>query len=485
MKSTIPIPTERKPVVAGKFYPASSGELRNEIDTLTQSAKKLIQNKVKKDDEILAVISPHAGYVFSGSVASSAFSVLKNRKNIKRVFLIGSSHYAWFDGVSVYFDGFYSTPLGKIEVDSELASKILEQSALFTFRLEAHAHEHSLEVQLPFLQYFLENDFKIIPILIGGHSPEIPKKLAKILKPYLGGENLFVISSDLSHYPSYNDAVKVDKYTVEALCTNDPENFLQQLKDNERRKYENLSTSMCGWTSALTLLYMTEGLNGVNYMPILYQNSGETPIYGDKSRVVGYQSIVVSQKRKPTETKDLLSEEDKQLLLSLARNSIKEKIIGTEDDEPTLARIPDKYKKPQGVFVSIYVDKELRGCIGRIESDEPLYKTIEQTAVSAATHDTRFMPVRPEELEKMEIEISILTPLKKIDSIDEIIPGKHGILIRKDFRSGTFLPQVATRTGWNSLEMVEECSKRKAGLGADGWKNAELYTYEAIIISEK
>ena len=485
VKSAIPIPKDRKAVVAGRFYPDTPEELRNEIENLLFSASKLSLNKIDETNKILAIISPHAGYVFSGTVAASGFSILKNNKNIKRVFLLGSSHYAWYEGVSIYFKGYYSTPLGKIEIDSDITSKIFEKSALFNFRLEAHAHEHSLEVQLPFLQYFLGNNFKIIPILIGGHSTEIPRKLANILKPYLGGENLFVISSDLSHYPKYNDAVKVDKNTVEALCSNNTGNFLRQLKENEHKMYENLSTSMCGWTSALTLLYMTEKQKGINFSPVLYQNSGEIPIYGDKSRVVGYQSVLVSQKQETNEMPDHLSDEDKQLLLTLAHNSISKKVRGKEEDEPTLVPIPDKYKTPQGAFVSIYIDNELRGCIGRIESDLPLYKTIEQTAISAATHDTRFIPVKPDELKKMKVEISILTPLKKIDSIDEIIPGKHGILIRKDFRSGTFLPQVATRTGWNAQEMVEECSKHKAGLGSDGWKDADIFTYEAVIISDK
>ncbi len=481
----MPIPAERKPVVAGRFYPSSSKELNKEIDNLTHSALKLYKKKVEEEDEILAIISPHAGYIFSGTVAASAYNVLKDRNKIKRVFIIGSSHYAWYDGVSIYFKGFYSTPLGKIAVDTELASEILEKNTIFNFRLEAHAHEHSLEVQLPFLQYFLKSNFKIVPILIGGHSVEVPKKVAEVLRPYLGGENLFVISSDLSHYPKYNDALKVDKNTVEAICSNNPDIFLKQLKENEHKNYENLATSMCGWTSALTLLYMTSDLKGASYIPMLYQNSGEIPIYGDKSRVVGYQSVVVTQKSVSKEDSKTMSEDDKQLLLSVARNSITRKISGTESEQSTFANIPDRYKKPQGAFVSIYVEKELRGCIGRIETDNPLYITIEQTAESAATRDTRFVSIKPDELDKMKIEISILTPLKKIQSIDEIIPGRHGILIRKDFRSGTFLPQVAARTGWSSLEMVEECSKRKAGLGADGWKDADIFTYEAVIISDK
>jgi len=485
MKSSVAIPLERKPVVAGRFYPAASEQLHKEIDNLYHSACKLVQYNLAPEDEILAIISPHAGYVYSGTVAASAFSVLRNMKKITRVFLIGSSHHAWYEGASIYFKGHYATPLGNLEIDSEVATAILDENTVFDFHPEAHAHEHSLEVQLPFLQFFLGHDFKIVPILLGGQSLETPKKIAKILSPFIGSNNLFVISTDLSHYPEYNDAIKVDKNTVEALCTNNPQKFLEQLKTNELKKYPNHSTSMCGWMSALTLLHMTHNLEGITYLPLLYQNSGEIPIYGDKTRVVGYQSVAVCKRVSSESVNETLSEEEKEKLLFIARNSIIQKVKGIESDEIKLSNIPQKYLRPQGAFVSIYVDNELRGCIGKIESNNPLYKTIEQTAISAAIHDTRFSSIRIEELDKMKIEISILTPLKKIDSIEEIIPGKHGILIRKDIRSGTFLPQVATRTGWTALEMLEKCSERKAGLGKDGWRDADIYTYEAIIISEK
>ena len=484
MKSAMAIPPERKPVVAGRFYPASADELYKEIDNLYHSAIKLNPDFDGGKADILALVSPHAGYVFSGAVAASAFGFLRNSRKIHRVFLLGSSHYAWYEGASIYFKGHYSTPLGKIEIDNEIATRLMDEDPVFSFHPEAHSQEHSLEVQLPFLQFFLNTDFKIIPILLGGQSIETPKKIAGILSRYLGGENLFVISTDLSHYPEYNDAVKVDKNTVEAFCSNDPEIFLDQLKINEQKKYPNLSTSMCGWMAALTLLYMTHHRKGITYTPILYQNSGEIPLYGDKSRVVGYQSLAVFQNAGSDEDSISFNEEDKHHLLSLARNSIINKLKGKKTGDEKPDDIPEKYVKPQGAFVSIYVNHELRGCIGKIESNSPLYETIEQTAISAALHDTRFPPVKPEELEAMEIEISILTPLKKIQSVDEIVPGKHGILIRKDIRSGTFLPQVAARTGWSAQEMLEECSERKAGLGRDGWRDADIYIYEALIISE-
>jgi AmmeMemoRadiSam system protein B len=245
-------------------------------------------------DNIRAVISPHAGYIFSGQVAATAYLPLKNRTDIKRIFLIGSSHHAWFEGASVYYDAHYITPLGKIEIETEIARKLLAHGEIISYHPEAHANEHSLEVQLPFLQYILSRKFTIIPIIIGSQSKDTPYRLADILKEYFVPGNLFVISTDLSHYPEYYDAVKTDQLTIEALCSNNPEIFNRQVAENEKKRIPNLSTSICGWSSALTLLSITSSLKGVAYHPVLYQNSGDIALYGEKTRVVGYQSVLIT-----------------------------------------------------------------------------------------------------------------------------------------------------------------------------------------------
>lgn len=476
---------DRIPVVAGRFYPSDKSELLSEVKQLTGQAEKLSEAILDPDDQVLALLSPHAGYVFSGTVSASAFHMLQNRKNIKRVFLIGSSHHEWFNGASIYFNANYITPLGKVKVDHDLAMHLINTYNDFSYIPAAHQNEHSLEVQLPFLINELGNTFTIVPILIGSHSIENIQNMAGHLKKYFNPENLFVISTDLSHYPNYNDAVKTDKLTIEALRKNDPKIFLQQIKENESGKIANLSTCMCGWTATLTLLYMTENEPDIYYQPILYQNSGDTPIYGDKHRVVGYQSVAVVKKNTTNEKNLSFTNKETELLLGIAHNAITGMLDNRSDTLPDKNSLTENVKRPFGVFVSVYIDNKLRGCIGRLETTEMLFQTVHNMAKAAAMHDTRFEPVSKEEIDSMSVEISILTPLKKINSIKEIIPGKHGILIRKDYKSGTFLPQVARRTGWNTEEMLQQCAERKAGLGPDGWKNADIFIYEALIISDK
>lgn len=477
--------SDRPPAVAGRFYPANKSELTSEIQQLSKQAEKLSEGSIDPNDQVLAILSPHAGYVFSGTVAASAFQALRNQKEIKRVFLIGSSHHEWFDGASIYYSGYYITPLGKVKVDSEVAWLLLDKHDEFSYIPSAHQNEHSLEVQLPFLINELGNSFSIVPILLGSHSIDTIRKVAQILKEYLSPGNLFVVSTDLSHYPNYNEAVKTDKLTIEALRKNDPKVFLQQIKENESGKVANLSTCMCGWTAALTLLYMTENIPDVQYQPILYLNSGDTPIYGDKHRVVGYQSLAVIKKKTPMEIGFTFSNKETELLLGIANNAITGMLDNRKDTLPDKNELSENLKNHYGAFVSVYIKNELRGCIGRLETSEMLFQTVHNMAKAAAMHDTRFEPVSKEEIDSLAIEISVLTPLKKIESIDEIIPGKHGVLIRKDYKSGTFLPQVARRTGWDTKEMLRQCSERKAGLGPDGWKEAEIYIYEALIISDK
>ncbi|MGD2035240.1 MAG: AmmeMemoRadiSam system protein B [Bacteroidales bacterium] len=474
--------SDRSPVVAGRFYSSSDIELKKELDELFETAQKHLIPDIRSDEEIRALLSPHAGYVFSGAVAASAFLPLKGKKNIRKIFLIGSSHNAWFEKASIYYSGHYLTPLGKVPVDHEIAASLLKDDKVFTYLPEAHSPEHSLEVQLPFLQYLLGNTFSIIPILMGAHSKDTPEKVAEKLEPYFRSGHLFVISTDLSHYPAYNDAIKVDKQTVNALCSNNPEAFMDQLRKNDESKIFNLSTSMCGWTSALALMYLTALRKNIRYIPVLYQNSGDIALYGERSRVVGYQSVLIMEKSGDDDFN--LTDKEKQHLINMARASISDQLnLSAEKSEDNA--ITDRLKNPCGVFVSVYCNNELRGCIGRMKSTLPLHESVKELAVSSAFYDSRFRPLTKEEMPGVQIEISVLTPMKKITSIDEIIPGRHGILVRNQGRSGTYLPQVALKTGWNARQLVEHCTVEKAGMDDDEWKEAEIFTYEAIVFSDK
>ena len=462
----------RPAAVAGKFYPGTPKMLREEVERHFREAKP----PQHPGESPQALIAPHAGYLFSGRVAASAFNQIPGKNSYKRVFIIASSHQMHFPGVSVWTAGDYETPLGTVSVDQETCRLLKESSPLFQCREDAHLAEHSLEVQLPFLQVKLEERFQLVPLILGTGKAEDCEKIAGTLRPWFIPENLFVVSSDLSHYPCYNDAVSTDRVTTEAILSNSPEQLLLRMKENRTKGIPGLATSLCGWTGVLTLLYLTRG-EGFHAEWTDYLNSGDEPRYGDQERVVGYSAVTFYRN---SGTQFFLSPQEKKALLAIADRTVRETVVAGKcqqvDEEPLSGNLAAH----AGAFVSIYIAGKLRGCIGSFTTGEPLAHVVSRSAVSA-TADTRFNPVEPEELESLTIEISVLTPLRRVYSASEVIPGKHGIYIKKGGSSGTFLPQVAGRYGWDREEFLGRCSRDKAGLGWDGWKTAELYVYEAII----
>jgi MEMO1 family protein len=461
----------RAPYFAGKFYPGTEPALRSLLKELFSNAKTLSG----PDTRLRAIISPHAGYVFSGQVAASAFNQIPEGKTYKNIFVLASSHQFHFRGAAVFDSGNYETPLGEVLVNGKLSKSLTESNELFSYYPEAHEYEHSLEVQLPFLQYKLKNEFSLVPLVLGTQNPSDCKKMAKTLEPYFIPDNLFVISTDFSHYPDYEDAKIVDLLTANAICSNDPEQLLKVIEENKRKRIGHLATSLCGWTSVLTLLYLTKNKN-LEYKKTEYRNSGDAGLYGDKERVVGYWALAVCEKVMPFQ----LTKEEQNELLDKARSAIVNFTTTGKRQTPEPPKTGGILQQPLGVFVSIYIRNELRGCIGSFAKESTLNDLAQHMAVSAAC-DYRFISPAPEELEDMEIEISVLSPLKKIHSIVEIKLGTHGIYIKKGADSGTFLPQVATKTGWNIEEFLGHCARDKAGLAWDGWKDADIYTYEAFV----
>lgn len=464
----------REPKFAGQFYPGSKKELSNLlIDLFTDVKAKTNQTDQSKIPQ--AIIVPHAGYVFSGMVAAAGFSQIAEHASYKRVFVIASSHRYSFRGAAVYCSGNYLTPLGEIMVDKQLSEDLINSSELFFEHNEAHENEHSIEVQLPFVQHKLGENILLVPIILGTHEPEICKELANTLKKWLTPENLWIISTDFSHYPDYKNAINVDQLTANAICSNQPQKLQLVLKENKNLNIDKLATSLCGWASVLTLLYMTEN-EGFDFKKIFYQNSGDAKLYGSKDRVVGYWSIVVY--RQTGEFR--ISHDEKEELIEKARDSINF-FVKTGQEGKIKPPVGDGIlNEIMGAFVSIYVKNKLRGCIGGFARKKTLNEMVHEMAVSAS-HDRRFDSIKPEELNKMELEISVLSPLKKIDSVNEIELGKHGIYMKQGNNSGTYLPQVATKTGWNREEFLGHCSRDKAGIGWEGWKNADIFVYEAIV----
>ena len=460
------VPVVRPATQANRFYTGDSTALSEEVDSFLAVHRGRTQY-----DNVAALIVPHAGYYFSGNVAASAYMTLNPKRPYKRIFLLGPSHHEWLDGASVNTEAdYYATPLGKVKVDRETAVQLTKDS-LFSYRPEAHDREHCLEVQLPFLQRRLGEVPPIVPIIIATNDYEKLQRMAAVLKPYFTDENLFVISSDFSHYPSYEVACEVDARTGKAIESGDVGQLIAAIETNARSGKRNLATSACGEFAIITLMLMLDRHDEVKHL--MYQNSGDIDDH-DPNRVVGYHAFAILRNDSTSFT---LTDADKKLLKEIAYESIRDSLDGKPIRSTTHATLNVKC----GAFVSLHKHGRLRGCIGHFGEDYPLYEIVAEMARAAAFEDPRFTPVRREELDDIDIEISVLTPMRRIQSLDEFELHRHGIYIRKGYRSGTFLPQVADEVNWTKEEFVAHCSQEKAGLGWDGWRDAELYVYEAIV----
>ena len=465
------VPVVRPATQAGRFYESDARVLSHEVDSL------LARHAQSDFEDAAALIVPHAGYYFSGNVAASAYARLHPKKPYQRIFLLGPSHYEWLDGASVNNEvDYYATPLGEVKVDRETARQLIATDSVFSYRPEAHDREHCLEVQLPFLQRHLSEVPPIVPIIISTNDFTKLKRMAEALKPWFTDDNLFVISSDFSHYPAYNDACDVDAKTGKAVESGDVNQFIAAIESNRRSGIRNLGTSACGEFPIITRLLMLDSQYQVKH--ILYQNSGDID-HHDPSRVVGYHSFAIVRSEEKAFT---LSDEEKHMLKDIALQSIKDSLNGKSESVRVspLQKYPMLSKKC-GAFVSLHKHGRLRGCIGHFGEDYPLHEIVAEMARAAAFEDPRFMPVTRDELDDIDIEISVLTPMRRIQSLDEFELHRHGIYIKKGRRSGTFLPQVADEVNWTKEEFVGHCSQDKAGLGWDGWRDAELYVYEAIV----
>ena len=456
---------------ANRFYTGDAQELENEVDSLLMR-----HSSSQVYDNLAALIVPHAGYYFSGNVAASAYMAIDTKKQYKRIFLLGPSHHQWLNGASVNTEAeYYATPLGNVKVDHETAVSLTNADSVFAYQRSAHAQEHCLEVQLPFLQRRLGEVPPIVPIIISTNDYYKLKQIADVLKPYFTDENLFVISSDFSHYPSYQDACEVDAKTGKAIETGDVEEFIATINANANSGKRNLATSACGEFAIVTLLMMMESQYDVKHL--MYQNSGDID-NRDLSRVVGYHSFAILRRNN---TSFVLSDDDKKALKDIALQSIKDSLNGKPIAQPTLDSNFSILNSKCGAFVSLHKYGRLRGCIGHFGEDYPLHEIVARMARAAAFEDPRFIPVTSDELADINIEISVLTPMRRIQSIDEFLLHRHGIYIKKGYRSGTFLPQVADEVNWTKEEFVGHCAQDKAGIGWDGWRDAELYVYEAIV----
>jgi AmmeMemoRadiSam system protein B/AmmeMemoRadiSam system protein A len=464
----------KKPVVSGAFYPDSPKILAERVKQFLDWAE--IE---KKDEPILALISPHAGYDYSGRVAAYGYKAIKGEP-IRTVVIIGPSHYEYFEGISVYPQGAWQTPLGNVSVDTELAEALIQYHPQISFYEPAFLKEHSLEVQLPFLQIVLD-EFKIVPIVLGKLSYENCQLLSSALLEYTKEREdvLIVASTDMSHYHSYDEANKIDNLTIKELKQFNPQQLYYKLVTED--------CELCGGAAVITALLYAQA-RGANEIEILkYANSGD--ISGDKTRVVGYLSAAIyrpaGREKMDDKSQDMLNEQQKKRLLEIARQTINEYVASGkkkdfQEKDPILL-------KTMGAFVTIHNQGRLRGCIGNIIGQQELYLTVRDMAIEAATADPRFPAVSEGELKDIDIEISVLSEPKKVEDAKEIKMGAHGVIVKRGFASGVFLPQVATETGWSREEFLSNLCSHKAGLAPDAWKDkgTELYSFTAQVFGER
>ncbi len=480
----------RQPAVAGQFYPYDRKELKSVIKKYIDAADDLgIKGYVS------GLICPHAGYPFSGQTAAYAFRQIVER-TYKTVVVIGPSHNAYFDGISIQPAGYFVTPLGSLEIDIDFVKKLYDKLDFSGYVKQADIPEHSIEVEIPFLQYVL-GDFKLVPIIIGNQSMDILSELSSVLASISDEDVLFVASSDFYHGYDYNECLRKVDAAVDLIKKYDTESFY------------NLATEekdiACGYGPIVSVMLTCNELGADNISLTGVTNSGDiTRIKTPGRWVVGYSSFVIYKDKEKTpgsgkdeiqrndtsdepakEEKEIiegfLTEKEKGKLLEIARYSIECAAKGEQlpKAETEFATLEEK----KGAFVTLEKHGHLRGCIGYIYPVKPLFQTINEMARQAAIGDPRFPPLKVDELPDIKIEISVLTPLKKIDNIEEIKVGKHGLYIVKGAFSGLLLPQVATDYGWDRETFLQQVS-RKAGLPPQAWEDAELYIFEAEIFGE-
>lgn len=473
----------RPAVFAGKFYPADPVKLTSAIKAFLGDARSAVVARP------VAIIVPHAGYIFSGQIAADGFNQAKDG-GYDLIVVLGTNHTtAGFDGVAVYDRGAFDTPIGPVAVDDSASGELIDVYPDAKVNLPVHENEHSIEVQMPFIRYLFPRA-KILPVIVSETKYEKCEKFGRALARVVKERRaLIVASSDLSHYPSPDDAENIDRSSLDAIAELNAGRIDSEFRKNIEAGYSNLSTCACGEAPIKAAIAAARELGAARGTIISYSNSGLNPA-GNPDHVVGYGAVAIGAGEARVETDGntytradsfKLDSRAKAELLKYARSTL-ERIFLTET-VPLPRNLGASTIARRGAFVTLRKHGELRGCIGNMSDNRPLATVVGAMALQAAFNDPRFQPVDEKELEQLEIEISVLTPFREIKSSDEISMGRDGVVLRKGNRHAVFLPQVATETGWNK-EMFLDQLCLKAGLSAGDWKDARLFTFQAEVFGE-
>jgi AmmeMemoRadiSam system protein B/AmmeMemoRadiSam system protein A len=446
----------KEPAVAGSFYSADPVVLKKEIDGWLAAAAGS-----RREERPVAVVAPHAGHVYSGSVAAYSFVQLRDRY-IRTVYLIGPAHRALLDQVTVYPDGSWRSPLGVIPIDSRKARSLLDEGSGIIAQTEPFSREHSLEVQLPFLQRVL-GKFTLIPILVGDPTSDSFTTLSTRLATALRSDPhaILVISTDLSHYHDRTSAGRLDSRVTDALT--------RMAGAELERLLGRGDAEACGGWPLLIGMAAARGAGATTGSIYRYADSGN--VSGDTSKVVGYAAAGFY--RTP------LTPLRKAALVTLAQTALTAAVTGNPlpsppDTDPLL-------RADGAAFVTLTTaDGNLRGCIGHILPSTSLARSVIDNAAAAALHDSRFPPVTARELPGLRVEVTVLSPLEPVADPAEIIIGTHGVYLELGPAGSVFLPQVPMEQKWDRRTYLEQLAK-KAGLPPDDWKKARLSRFTAEV----
>lgn len=477
-------PEIRQPAVSGMWYPDDASELHKLIESFLIKA----QNP-ETEGRLVGFVVPHAGYVYSGQVAAHCYKLVKDQ-SFDTVIILGNAHRVGFVGAAIDSSAEYQNPLGNVRVDQDLIQKIVSKEHQVVLDKNPHLSEHSIESQIPFLQVTLKPGFKILPILFGFEPGKAYQYLSETIPLVVEGKRVLIIAStDLTHFPDYKDACRMDQKTVEAIATLDPQVLESVVREETAKHVPGVDCVLCAGTATKCVMQICRQMGADRGIVLKRANSGDVSS-GDRARVVGYGAVAFWGKtaatgsaNENTPSHQNLSESDKMNLLGLARY-----VLDTHVRTGSIPEIPVPkgiFAERRGAFVTLHIQNQLRGCIGYILPEKILWTTVIENTINAAMHDPRFMVVRQSELDAISIEISVLTPPVPVKSVNEIVLGQHGIILKKNHRQAVFLPQVAPEQGWD-LETTLSHLAMKAGLPEQSWKiGAQFEVFEAEVFGEK
>lgn len=481
VSQTVPAKERIRPGILADqgWYPGDPKELADSI----QNYLNQVPERTTSTRQIKAAIVPHAGHRYSGKTAAYVYKAVA-KQPYNRVMLLGPSHHAAFRGASIASVDAFETPLGKVPLDRQVCDALLQSETIHE-NDDAHRPEHCLEIQLPFLQTVLP-DVKIVPLLIGYElTPEECMEIAGRIKPFLDEKTLLMISSDFTHQGANfhfipyapNTPLMAIPPIIRALDFRAVNDILTQNLRGYWQFVDRSGITICGRNAIKILLAALPAQTSAGVLH--YETSGE--ITGDYQSSVSYCAIAFYDE--PT----ALNESEESTLLTIARNRLSETLVKGEitDYQPDESHLTDRLKEPKGVFVTLTEHEQLRGCIGLLEPVLPLHEAVADRVLHSAFKDTRFRPVQKDEIEAIDIEISVMTPLQEVSSVDDIVLGRDGMTVEKNGKSAIYLPQVALSQGWDLTETLSHLCE-KAGMTADDWKEGcSFRTFQAQVFGER